>query len=346
MNPWDQFVDLFAEGLTRLAEFLSFLGGHQWAAAIVLLTLFIRLLVMPLAVKQIKSMRAMQRLQPEMKRLQGKYKKDKQRLNQELMELYNREGVNPLGGCLPIVAQFPILIAMFYALRNLTDVARNVAEQGLLWVATVSGETVGVARAAFESVRNTGAFGSPPNLGAARDTFQALARRCPDPSTLEGASDSAIARACDIVPEMPFLGIGDLGDAAITSAAGIVLVVIMTAAQFFQTRQMSAAQSAQQNKIMQLMPFMFLVFFINFPAALVLYWTTSTLFQLAQQTIMMRSPELRPVAKDEKGARAGKAGAKGGGAKSRGPKGGNAKGGKPRSKRSSKKSKSRRKRKR
>ena len=118
---WAQFVSLFANGLESLAGLFSFLGAHQWAAAIVVLTLIVRTLLLPLAVKQIRGMQAMQRLQPEMKRLQQKYRNDRQRLNQELMELYRREGASPLGGCLPMLPQAPVLFAMFYAIRGLSS---------------------------------------------------------------------------------------------------------------------------------------------------------------------------------------------------------------------------------
>src|ERR1700722_2882249 len=98
--------------------------GVGWGLSIVLLPLLIRVLLLPLTLKQFKSMRALQTLQPELKAIQNKYKEDKQRQQQELMKFYKENNVNPLGSCLPLVAQLPVFISLFYMLR--TDLRRNI----------------------------------------------------------------------------------------------------------------------------------------------------------------------------------------------------------------------------
>ena len=85
--------------------------------SIIILTLVLRFLLFPLGMKQIKSMQAMQALQPKIKEIQKKYKSNKQKAQEETMRLYKEAGVNPLGGCLPVLAQFPLLIAMYAVLR-------------------------------------------------------------------------------------------------------------------------------------------------------------------------------------------------------------------------------------
>ncbi len=92
--------------------------GIPWGWSIVVLTIVVRALLLPLAVKQFHSMQKMQRLTPEMKRIQAKYKQDKQRQQQELMKLYQEHGVNPFGSCLPLVAQLPVFIGLYYTLRT------------------------------------------------------------------------------------------------------------------------------------------------------------------------------------------------------------------------------------
>ena len=77
-----------------------------------------RALLVPLTLKQFKSMQALQRLAPEIKELQEKYKDDKQRLNQEMMKFYQENKVNPFGSCLPLVLQLPVFISLFYMLRK------------------------------------------------------------------------------------------------------------------------------------------------------------------------------------------------------------------------------------
>lgn len=100
--------------------------------AIILLTITVMLLLFPLTAKSARSMLAMQRLQPEIKKLQAKHKGDRQKLNEEMMKLYQEHKVNPLGGCLPLLVQFPVFIALFGVLRDLsvpagTELFRDIA---------------------------------------------------------------------------------------------------------------------------------------------------------------------------------------------------------------------------
>lgn len=104
--------------LTKALEWLHGDVGFSWAWAIVVLTLVVRLLILPLTLKQIKSMQALQVHAPELKALQQKYKHDKQRLNEEVMKFYKENKVNPAASCLPILPQIPIFISLFYVLRD------------------------------------------------------------------------------------------------------------------------------------------------------------------------------------------------------------------------------------
>ena len=92
--------------------------GLPWAWSIVALTVIVRIVLVPLTVKQIHSMQNLQRFAPQMKELQKKYKDDKKKQNEELMKFYRENNVNPAASCLPMLAQFPVFIALYYALRN------------------------------------------------------------------------------------------------------------------------------------------------------------------------------------------------------------------------------------
>ena len=94
------------------------LGFPNYGLAIILMTVAIKIILYPITAKQISSMKKMSELQPKMKELQEKFKHDKQRLNQEMADLYRREGANPLSGCLPLLIQMPILISIFYGIRD------------------------------------------------------------------------------------------------------------------------------------------------------------------------------------------------------------------------------------
>jgi len=110
-------------------------GVHSWGWAIILLTLVVRVLLLPLAIKQTRSMRAMQAIQPRIKEIQKKHKVDRelmrkdpekykakrQKMNEEMMALYQDEGVNPAASCLPLLAQAPVFIALFWAIRGMEE---------------------------------------------------------------------------------------------------------------------------------------------------------------------------------------------------------------------------------
>lgn len=95
----------------------------SYGLAIIVLTIIVRLLLLPLTIKQTKSMSKMTEIQPELKKLQDKYKNDPQRLNQETMKLYKEHGANPMSGCLPLLVQMPIIIALFTVFRELDGIA-------------------------------------------------------------------------------------------------------------------------------------------------------------------------------------------------------------------------------
>lgn len=94
------------------------LGFPSYGIAIIALTVIIKVLLLPLAIKQIKSMKGMQEVQPQLAQIQKKYKNDKMRQSQEIQRLYAEKGVSPLSGCLPLLIQMPFLIAIFYALQG------------------------------------------------------------------------------------------------------------------------------------------------------------------------------------------------------------------------------------
>ena len=133
---WQGILDALSEALSFLHGVVEPLFGvHSWGWAIILLTIGVRVLLLPLAIKQTRSMRAMQSLQPKIKEIQKKYKADKellrkdpeqykakrQKMNEEMTALYREEGVNPAGGCLPLLLQAPIFFALFRVLQSFPD---------------------------------------------------------------------------------------------------------------------------------------------------------------------------------------------------------------------------------
>lgn len=105
-NIFQPLIDVFEAVL----KFFHNSIGIPWGWAIVLLTICVRALLVPLTVRQIRSMARMQQLAPDMKAIQAKYKEDKQRQQQEMMKFYKENNVNPLASCLPLAAQLPVFI--------------------------------------------------------------------------------------------------------------------------------------------------------------------------------------------------------------------------------------------
>lgn len=109
-------MDFILNPFVTLLTFLYSIFANNMLLAIVVFTIIVRLLTYPLTVQQMRSSQAMQKLQPELKKLQEKYKNDREKLSQEQMRLYREYGVNPVGGCLPLLIQFPIFIALYQAI--------------------------------------------------------------------------------------------------------------------------------------------------------------------------------------------------------------------------------------
>ena len=117
---FDSSILVLQDILNIFYQLTATLGFPSYGLAIILMTLVIKMLMYPLTVKQVKSMKGMQILQPKMKELQAKYKDKPEKLQQEMIKLYKETGVNPMAGCLPLVLQMPIFIIIFYGLRDFT----------------------------------------------------------------------------------------------------------------------------------------------------------------------------------------------------------------------------------
>jgi YidC/Oxa1 family membrane protein insertase len=213
------------------------MGGQSYWFSIVLLTIAVRIVLIPLTVKQVRSTRVMQELQPELKKLQAKYKNDKQKLQEELMKLYRERGFNPLAGCWPLAAQLPF----FWALYR------------VIYSHQIDGE---------------------PNILLGRSFFGVpLDDRW---SALHGWGDKLASGA----------GLTILG-----------LIIAMAITTYVSQRQLMAKQSAevnpQQQMLLRIMPLMFVIFAVNVPLAVVLYWVTTNLWSMGQQYVLLRNAPAR-----------------------------------------------------
>jgi YidC/Oxa1 family membrane protein insertase len=139
MNLIFGITDPIQAPLREVLIWLHGTGGLTWAWAIVALTIIVRTVLLPLTVRQIHSMQSLQRHAPEMKAIQQKYKGDRQRMNEELMKFYRENSINPAASCLPIAAQIPVFISLFFVLRDFDEtVLPHISDPGPLgWLGLV-----------------------------------------------------------------------------------------------------------------------------------------------------------------------------------------------------------------
>ena len=139
-QAWQAFVDLIAQGLIFFDQIISGLGiPYSFGFAIILFTVVIKLLTFPLNQQQIKSSKAQQELQPKLKALQKKYGDNREEMARAQMELYKEAGINPLGGCLPMLVQMPIWFGLYRALYALAIRPDTPLGGGFLWIPSLAG---------------------------------------------------------------------------------------------------------------------------------------------------------------------------------------------------------------
>ncbi len=297
--PWQILLDAIGWVLAQVYEVIP-----NYGISIIVVTLVIKLLLLPLGIKQIKSMQHMQAIQPKIKELQKKYKSNKTKQQEETMRLYKEAGVNPLGGCLPLLLQFPILIAMYSVLRP--PAYEPVQDNGQLVAYEIVNNHVPIDSQLFtDGVSHVGT------------SFLAMNLQCTPSQVWSGPPVTIPATDGQDVQEGIALRADgeDLGslsrptlDCGANRAAAIpygLILLFMTGTTFLQQWQMQKASppgsaSSQQQAILRIMPVMFLFFGINFPAGLIVYWTTSNLFQIGQQAVLIRAGHVGPDALEKR----------------------------------------------
>ncbi|CAL9472352.1 Membrane protein insertase YidC [Streptomyces sp. enrichment culture] len=226
-------------------------SGWAWGLSIVSLVVVIRIALIPLFFKQIKSTRNMQALQPKMKKIQERYKNDKQRQSEEMMKLYRETGTNPLSSCLPILAQSPFFIALFQVLNHIA----NNDQVGVLTQEQVT------------SAREATIFGAP------------IAARFLDSADKLAELGASLADVRVVTVIMIVLM---SASQFFTQRQLMTKNVDLTVKTPFMN---------QQKMLMYIFPIMFAVFGINFPVGVLIYWLTTNVWTLGQQMyVITRNP--------------------------------------------------------
>jgi YidC/Oxa1 family membrane protein insertase len=282
--------------LAEIAPFQALLDAVGWLLAwiydqvgnfgvsIIILTIVFRVVLLPLGIKQIKAMQATQALQPKIKEIQKKYKGNRQKIQEQQMKLYQEYGINPLGGCLPVLLQFPILIAMYSVIRAPVPVApKDDTGQAVEYI----NNHLPVDSALFRDVTQH-----------ENQDFLLMNLQCPP------------ANAGNQLPVRYSNGEAtgeqiDCGDSIPDRIPYYVLIAVMVGSTYYSTRQTqkatpASAQNQQTQMITRIMPILFGYFGFISPAGLGLYWTVSNLFQIGQQTVMLRLGHIGPDAMERR----------------------------------------------
>jgi YidC/Oxa1 family membrane protein insertase len=251
-------IEFITEIVSSILQFFHSIT-HNYGIDIILLTILVRLLLHGLTKTSTKSMRAITKLQPKIKELQEKYKDNKQKLNEETMALYKREGVNPLGGCLPLALQMPIFIAIFWLLRD-----PNHYKQLL-----------GFEQSSFLGTRLTvKPFESSP---------------LPDVANLPGMLDlDALLGGGWWLDKFLYL-----------PSLWLVALYIFTTIYQTRLMQKQSPTQTEQAKMQQYMFLpLFIIFGFIFPVGLLLYWGVSNVFQMFQTRLIYAEMEKEDTLKE------------------------------------------------
>ncbi len=244
----------------------------NYGAALILFTVIVRLILLPLAVKQQKSMMETQKIQPELAKIREKYKNDKQKLNDEMMNLYKEHNVNPAGGCLPLLIQFPIIIGLFSVIRqpltymyNLTsEQIKNLADAVGYFVEKGQLDELQIAHSLTpEILQNAGLN----NIGIIDFNFLGM-----------NLSKTPVfgMNTIDILWLIPIF-------AAITT---YLSTKVMSAVNQNQNANDSAASTMKMMNM--IFPFMTAMFAFQMPAGVGLYWILGNIIQIPQQILLNR----------------------------------------------------------
>jgi YidC/Oxa1 family membrane protein insertase len=246
MNFFGEIWNGIVVGLNWLLQAFYNLTGN-YGVAIILLTVLVKLILLPLTIKQTRSMIAMQKVQPEIKKLQEKYKDDKEKLSQEMMKFYKENKVNPLGGCLPLILQLPIFFALFTVLRK--------------YLLTPPANIVGNTYAVF--TRGPGAI----YAGGV-------------PAPLEGTFYNI-----PFFKTANFLGV-NLADPVRLANLGAVIILLGLLGVTTWYSQKQVMTDPRQKNMMIIMPLITVFIGWSLPAGVALYWLTTNALQIAQQFAM------------------------------------------------------------
>jgi YidC/Oxa1 family membrane protein insertase len=276
------FFELFAGALAAFYAVIPSFG-----LAIILLTIAVRIVLLPLSIKQTKSMREMQVIQPEVKKLQQKHKNDRQKLNEEMMKLYKEHGVNPFGGCLPLLMQMPLFIGLYQVVRlNLRYMGYEVNENVAAGFSLLDSATGGLLGTLAHSKLAEDLF----NLDTRETVNQFLPGLRLDCSFLEtwrNVSTETVQATCGSATPL------------ISILPYALLIAVMGFTTYYQQRQLMAGRGAQDQQaqqmqmIMRFMPVLLMAFAIGipigpgFPAGVVLYWVTTNIWTIIQQRIIL-----------------------------------------------------------
>lgn len=271
--------DIINVPLGYLFRFI-FLVVQNYGWTLVLFTIITKAILLPLSVKQQKSMSKMQAIQPRLAELQKKYQYDKEKLNQETMKLYQSNKINPMGGCLPLLIQFPLLIGLYNIIRNPLTYVIQLGKHGLPAISELIDVMTPMGLKISGNIIN-----EIPIAKFMSEHFAAVVEKLPSLANVQTI-------------DFNFLGLDLSQTPSLNELSPLLLIPILAGLSTFLSSWLSQKMSGTPKpssdnstaSTMQMMtyifPFMTVFFAFSLPAGLGLYWIISNIVQLIQQVVL------------------------------------------------------------
>ncbi|MBQ8164456.1 MAG: YidC/Oxa1 family membrane protein insertase [Clostridia bacterium] len=270
--------------------FYKYVAFENYGIAIILFTLLTKIILFPLTLKQQKSMMMTQALQPKLRELSENYGDDREKLSIEQQKLYQKYGVNPMAGCLPMLIQFPLIISIYQIVRNPLQYISGLSSEAILAV----GKIINPAVTSADSVDQLSAnsfFLNPENFANHAETLAASGVKADDFINMD------FLRIFDL-GETPWHALKNVFDGDFALAALILIPILATGTTYIsqwitsgmkkKKNKKDVEDNTQQatNMMLKLMPLMTLYFAFVLPAALGFYWFIGNLLSLLQTILM------------------------------------------------------------
>lgn len=285
-------MSILTDFMLQALNFFYNISGNNYGYAIIFLTIAINMALYPLTLSSIVQMAAMQRIQPKVQEIQKKLKEQPEKMQKEIMELYKKEKVNPLGGCLPMLIKIPFFIALFFVLQSqefINEISNPSRGASFLWITGRVSERQLAKTGTVSLLEKAGILivDAKQSKEKAQKMFVWSPKANKDKNGLEGELKAAKIEDKEAINETrkawertPSLARPD---------PLMIFIILIALTTYFSQKTMPGSASQQAGGMLYFMPIFIAVISISFPSGVQLYWVVSNLVAIAQQVFIARN---------------------------------------------------------